>query len=471
MARQAAQAKMGFYPIDPYCMESIAAHLALPKHGGSKAINIIDPCCGEGAALQQLATILGIPEDQVYGVELDGNRLEAAKARMPGANWPKGPASMFGMRITGHSFSCVYINPPFDFEFGGGQREEQSFAEEAYRLLTSGGVMVLVCPLSAINENRPFCQFLDSRFEDLRMFTLPDGISRTTGFEYRRFKEIVVIARKRRLLLTDDAIKQYGTLHMAQIEWMNKINWEFQLTRINKEPYKPFIAGRARPTEPRLIYTLPTAWRPMQFYKSEYLPEELAKALETSPLGKLTRDVEEAVIARPPVAPGRGHVAMLLAAGQLNGLVEPEGDGENHVVRGTVKKVEYFNEAASTSTVNPENGCLTTKDVFSQKPVCVIRAAFQDGAILTLSDDPPAPTLAQEAADDTNEGRGDRIVTVDQAGALPGKQSGPAKSRLDAKVEGKTIVFTMPDNATVDEKIESIVRSAADWRRIPPWEG
>jgi hypothetical protein len=474
MARQAAQTKMGFYPIDPFVIESIIGHLAIPK-SGARGIHLIDPCCGKGQALHDLAKGLGVPWDQVYGVELDGNRAAESKALMPDAHIA-GPASIFGMRITGHSYSLVYINPPFDFEFGGGQREEQSFAEEAFRLLTSGGVMVLVCPLTALNENRNFCQYIDSRFEDVRVFALPDGISRSTGLEYRRFKEIIVIGKKRRVLLTDDALKQYGNLHIAEFEWRNKTNWEFSLSRIQNETYKLFVRGHAMPAVPRMVYTLPAAWRPMSFHKSEYLPEELTLALETSPLNTLTRDVEAITLARPPIAPGKGHVALLLASGQLDGLVE--ADDGNHVVRGTAKKVEYWNEAASKSEVNPETGALTTKDVFSQKVVLVIRACWQDGQILTLSDQPPDPSEAIKAADDTNEGRGERPGVLELApfmskappDAYPYQRAAATASTLNIKVEGRTIIMDQP-GSDVNSRIESIVRASGNMNPIPPWEG
>lgn len=409
MARQAAQAKLGFYPIDPFAIDAIIGHLAVSTADGSRGVNVIDPCCGKGAALHQIATGLGIPWGQVYGVELDGNRADEAKNLMPDAKIA-GPASIFGMRITGHSFSLAYVNPPFDHELGGGRREEQSFVEEAYRLLANGGVMVLVCPLTALNENRGFCQYIDSRFEDLRLFMLPDGISKTTGLEYRGYKEIVVIAKKRKSLLTEEAVGQYGALHIAQFEWMNKVGWERFLTRVNKPEYTPIVCGKPQKPVPHSTFFLPPAWKPMSFHKSQYLPEELALALEESPLQKLTQEVEARTLARPPLPPGKGHVALLLASGQLDGVVESE-DG-SHVVRGTAKKVEYWNEAASKSEVNPETGALTTKDVYSQKVVLVIRAAWQDGTLITLSDQPEEPTGEEPKPEDTNEGREERVASV-----------------------------------------------------------
>ena len=68
--RLAAQAKMGYFPAAPGAISAILTHLVPPADG---PVSLIDPCCGEGAALAQLAAGLGATH--VYGVELDENRV------------------------------------------------------------------------------------------------------------------------------------------------------------------------------------------------------------------------------------------------------------------------------------------------------------------------------------------------------------------------------------------------------------
>ncbi len=46
-----------------------------------------------------------------------------------------GPCSFEGTRITRHSFSLTYLNPPFDDQFGAGGREEVAFLRHAVDLL------------------------------------------------------------------------------------------------------------------------------------------------------------------------------------------------------------------------------------------------------------------------------------------------------------------------------------------------
>ena len=95
--RLAAQATAGFYPISPVVVADILKHIYLADK--SKDYTILDPCCGEGLAIKQLAEGLGVPQSHVYAVELDLGRWKAAKANMPEAQFCNGPASFMGTQI------------------------------------------------------------------------------------------------------------------------------------------------------------------------------------------------------------------------------------------------------------------------------------------------------------------------------------------------------------------------------------
>jgi hypothetical protein len=154
--RLAAQAKLGYYPASPLAIGELLKHLrVVPPDPARKsdATNVIDPCSGEGAAIHQIATGLGVAEEHVHAVELDKGRSDKARELMP-RHRHIGPASFIGSMITGHSMGLAYVNPPFDNELGGGRREEQTFATRATHLLVPRGILVLVCPLRALVGNR-----------------------------------------------------------------------------------------------------------------------------------------------------------------------------------------------------------------------------------------------------------------------------------------------------------------------------
>jgi hypothetical protein len=83
------------------------------------------------------------------------------------------------------------------------------------------------------------------------------------------------------------------------------------------------------------------------------------------------------------LALGSGHIALLLAAGHLDGLVEPPGEPP-HVVRGTARKVQYVSHVETTA--NPD-GSETTRTVLSERITLTVRAVDQTGAIRTFTED------------------------------------------------------------------------------------
>ena len=119
MARLASDARLGFFPAPPAAMEAILKHLTMPEEKADR-VNVIDPCCGEGLAIKQIAEHLAVPMFNVYAVELDAGRTEKATENLPGANI-LGPASFLGTAITGFTFGLAYVNPPFSVEEGGGR--------------------------------------------------------------------------------------------------------------------------------------------------------------------------------------------------------------------------------------------------------------------------------------------------------------------------------------------------------------
>jgi 16S rRNA C967 or C1407 C5-methylase (RsmB/RsmF family) len=65
--RLAAQVRGGFYPAHEKAV-ALAASFLRPPVGERFAI--LDPCAGQGAAIRQLAELLGCPAAQTYAIEL-----------------------------------------------------------------------------------------------------------------------------------------------------------------------------------------------------------------------------------------------------------------------------------------------------------------------------------------------------------------------------------------------------------------
>src|SRR6516164_9768732 len=136
--RLAAMIRGGFYGCAPEVVEMIG-RLIQYQDGA-----ILDPCAGEGEALDVLARTLGVPRDKVYAIELERDRCAATKARLEGAH-VMDACSFFDARVNAGSFSLIWTNPPFDDNVHGG-RAEVDFLMRATGLLVAGGVICLVVP-------------------------------------------------------------------------------------------------------------------------------------------------------------------------------------------------------------------------------------------------------------------------------------------------------------------------------------
>jgi hypothetical protein len=392
----AGQSKLGFYPASPVAIEALLKHLSPCANPVKRPDTyILDPCCGEGAAIQQIAEGLGVAEDNVYCVELDAGRVEATKARMPQAH-VLGPASYIGTQITGFSFGLAYVNSPFDNELGGGRREEQTFAQIAVRQLMAGGVLVLVCPIHVVIGKRTFVEYLDSALEETCIYKFPDG--------HRHYKEIVVIGKKRKVSLPSSALEQHGCLHQMRAQYGGYVREENIPALGQPQPvhWRNGYPSYDRETDLR-VWEVQWGYRPGVFKKTAFTDEELTEAIQSSPLNTLLDEVPIPPPKRPPLPLDKGHLGLILASGMLDGVVEgPHGP---HVVRGSSTKVQYHNKEQSRSEFNEATGAVTTKDVFSQRMVTIIRAVGQDGEIRTFSNEVKEDEQSEEVPDGDDDVR------------------------------------------------------------------
>lgn len=337
--RLAAQVVGGYYKCAPEVVRLIAG--LIQYQGGA----VLDPCAGEGEALEVLGQGVGCPREKLYAIELERDRSAKVRERLPDSPL-LGPCSCFETRISAGSFSIVYVNPPFDHNVKGG-RAEIDFLARSTELLAPAGILVLIVPQHLVNSYYlELPRFLWPCYEQLAVLTFPE--------EHRPFKEVVVIGKKRR--------KRVDLLPTAE-DWNSE-----------NIPVGPLDQCALRWQAPALGYI------PKLFEKAGLTDVELIDAVETSPLWKLTRTPEIPQPARPPLPLARGHVALLLASGQLNGVVYPAGE-PSHVVRGTAHKVGCTPEVSTEET---PSGGIKTITILKERIQLVVRAVGPDGSIKTF---------------------------------------------------------------------------------------
>jgi 16S rRNA G966 N2-methylase RsmD len=304
--RLAAQAKMGYYPTPPSVVSLISEMLA---RNGKGNIRILDPCAGEGTALNQIGGMLGA---ETYGIELDKERGDIAKENLTRCLITDYQAT----RISNQAFSLLYLNPPYDWairddEVTASERYERTFLRNTVRYLIAGGVLVYLIPQRRLDKT--IAKVIAYRFKDVRVFRFPEQ-------EYKSYRQIVLFGVLKKRAEEDDDLARY-------------------LTEIGHcKAIVPFL-GRSE-----CKYIIPTSpsVKNFTFRTTRIDPSELEIEVKTYGLReKINRLVKPLTLSEriKPIMPLRqGHLAQLLACGMMNGVVF-DIDGRNPlVVKGITRK-------------------------------------------------------------------------------------------------------------------------------------
>ncbi|MFZ5832421.1 MAG: DUF6094 domain-containing protein [Planctomycetota bacterium] len=346
--RLAAQAKGGYYAAAPEGIAAVLERLR-PSEGG--LTTVLDPCAGEGRALMQFTGGLGATP---YAVELAENRAETVRALLPEGQAIH--ADFLTAKIHTGCFSFVWCNPPFDYATGGSGRVEGQFVDKAKSMLAPRGVLALCCP-ERIARSYSVLNWFDRHLEDVSALVFPE--------EHRPYNETVLIGRRRR-----DPLEEHEASGLIFDELI----------------------------EQRPVYLLPPGEQPLFFHAYGLTDDQLVRLMRQRPLDLRWRQADELKPLRPPMTPGEGHLAMLLAAGLVDGLVERKGEPP-HVVRGVTHKMEIH----LRTEVEQSETSSKTRQFIGERMNLVIRTLTHDGRIVTISDAPDASADPVATEEETNE--------------------------------------------------------------------
>jgi uncharacterized methyltransferase DUF6094 len=121
--RPQGRTKLGFFPLPTLEAERLSNCLTFASE-----VSALDPCVGDAEAF---ATLLGRSKTRGYGIEIDANRAEQARA----FGIETLQANTMDVRCQAKAVSLLYLNPPYDWESGesNNQRLELVFLEHSYR--------------------------------------------------------------------------------------------------------------------------------------------------------------------------------------------------------------------------------------------------------------------------------------------------------------------------------------------------
>ncbi len=291
--------KMGYYPTDPGNISLILRGIRFPE---GVTTNLLDPCCGCGKALRQLAQGNNC---FAYGMELDESRAEEAQTRLHRVGF----GSFFYSQISHEAFHLLFLNPPYLSvlnESGSRTRHEKRFLIESLPHLMYGGLLIYVIPYYRLTPD--ICRVLVDNFEGLTVWRFTDG-------EFKKFKQIAVMGlRKRRADVPEDAL------------WLEK--------------YTVDPATIPSLTElPEDQYPLPAQSLEVKTFKGERFNEReleqqlrrcdsFAQLMARSELDKGTK--------RPLLPLSISQIGLIGGSGMINGLIQCDTP---HIIKGRIVKV------------------------------------------------------------------------------------------------------------------------------------
>ena len=164
--RLAAQSKGGYYPTPDRVVDMIAGLIDTPyghHNYNRETLRILDPCCGGGDAVAQLAEELrhrGSLPVETYGVELHRDRAQEAEKRLDRAL----AADLFATSIANGTFGLAYVNPPYDWDQED-KRVEHAFLTHCTRYLAEGGLLVFIVPRQRLAVS---ARYLSTHYRNLR---------------------------------------------------------------------------------------------------------------------------------------------------------------------------------------------------------------------------------------------------------------------------------------------------------------
>lgn len=340
--------KNGYFPTDVATLACIASAIDAPP----EPLRIIDPCCGEGSALEAMTTHLCScgATPATFGIEIDEERAWHAKSVLDTV----AHADVHEVRVTDRSFGMLFLNPPYGDlaadQAGTGDRKqarlrhEKVFCKRTFNLLQVGGVLVLIVPFYVLDLE--LASFIARHFDRVSVHLAPE----------QQFKQCVVLGVKRRPA-SPEAKVVAALLAFAQGDAAAR------RTLPQAWPHEPYEVPALRSADDFTFTVLRL--------DAKQLADELAKGLFRSTLWpRFALQMQPRLDdARPPLrAMTDWHLALALAAGQLSGIVT-SADGRRLLVKGRTHKVK---DETITRDANAD-GEVTETRVLTDRFVTTIR--------------------------------------------------------------------------------------------------
>ena len=332
--------KMGYYPTPEGVTNTIIERLDIKNDGWG--VTILDPSCGNADVLKVFKK--KFPKIKTIGIELDGARANTAKKEI-GCNKCIIKGDALNAIVRGKT-QILFLNPPYDWaDENETKRLETLFIEKYLSVLDDNGVFIAVLPFL-----RPLIDELIYRIDDVvddcLIIPFPEDDFGFKQFvlmgvkEDKRYKQTDINAVFRRM---NDTLYSGRNDYNSLLEIAKSFNFE-------RENYKYQVPFSSISNLKIINNTFDYAKVQESIQKDKILQQAIDKVW--------TARINARDKIRPLTNLRQGHLAMILAGGYINGVIEK--DGKKIVVKGKVEQKTEF----SSAELKGDNKLKTTETTF-----------------------------------------------------------------------------------------------------------
>ena len=350
--REIARVSQGFFPTQDRIVRAIAKLFSLPT--SPSPIVVLDAGCGNGKAVHDLRQhwLTQRPDLKVtlLGIESDKSRFEnAVKQFQTGVGGGTALWSAIEDAAVDHPVSLLYFNPPFDRVRGVGRTELLLFNRVKEWPAKSTGLLLMIVPDYVLSDpDVGLAVVVERDYELIGLWRYPEP-------QYAEFKQCILLARRREKALNKTMLT-FPRWAEAPDTW-------------------PVLRDDMKP-----VATLHPVTKIPTLRRTRLGNDVILDSISRSPLrsGLLREAAAPAPpIGRPLLPLKAGHLALALAGGLCDGIIE--ADGTRFLIKGTLASA--VRRISSKPQVD-ENGSTTAMiDTYRTRYEMNVRCLRNDGSI------------------------------------------------------------------------------------------